>query len=274
MNETSSEIKSHEVEEILRLLACSDLRNNLAKALRNGKKMTLSELGEHVGASSRACVHSLLELGKVHVTHQDEKRNYSLTNIGEIVMRKFEEINLAITTLSYNREFWLEHDLSDIPRHSLDKVGCLADSSIVSSTHTEIFKVFSTFYTLAENSKEIRGLTPFFFEDLATEFIRLVDKNIDIELILTPDVLDATLKTLDKKELENALKKNLKLFKSESQPKVAFTVADYFLSLGLFRPDGTFDWSCSLISYNPDALEWGQELFAYYVERAEPVTLS
>ncbi|MGB9213330.1 MAG: winged helix-turn-helix domain-containing protein, partial [Halobacteriota archaeon] len=273
VDEPNSEIKSQEVEEILRLLACSDLRNNLAKALRNGKKMTLSELGEHVGASSPACVHALRELGKVHVTHQDEKRNYSLTNIGEIVTRKFEELNAAITTLSQNKEFWLDHDLSDIPKHLLDKIGSLADSTVLTSTPTDLFKSFSTLYTLLQNSKEIRAISPIFVEDMTAQFVKLVDKNIDIELIFTPDVLDATLRSADRKGLEKALESNLKLFKTENQPNFACTVTDYFLILGFFRPDGSFDWSTALLSYSPEALEWGQELFAYYVEKTEPIIL-
>ena len=274
MNETNSKIKSEEVEQILRLLSCSDLRGNLAKALRNGKKMTLSELSEHVGASSPACVHALRELTKEHVTRQDEKRNYLLTNIGEIVTRKFKEINATITALSEHRQFWLDHDLSDIPEPLLDKIGYLADSHILSSTATDLFSVFNAFFTLLENSKEIRGISPIFIGDMTTLFIKLVDKKIDpIELIFTPDVLDATLKTAPKKELENALKKNLKLLKIEKQPNFADTVTDYFFFIGFFKPDGQFDWSSGLLSYSPEALAWGQELYAYYVEKAEPVIL-
>ena len=274
MNETNSKIKSEEVEQILRLLSCSDLRGNLAKALRNGKKMTLSELSEHVGASSPACVHALRELTKEHVTRQDEKRNYLLTNIGEIVTRKFKEINATITALSEHRQFWLDHDLSDIPEPLLDKIGYLADSHILSSTATDLFSVFNAFFTLLENSKEIRGISPIFIGDMTTLFIKLVDKKIDpIELIFTPDVLDATLKTAPKKELENALKKNLKLLKIEKQPNFAATVTDYFFFIGFFKPDGQFDWSSGLLSYSPEALAWGQELYAYYVEKAEPVIL-
>lgn len=274
MNETNSKIENVEVEQILRLLSCSDLRNNLAQALRNGKKMTLSELSERVGASSPACVHALRELTKEHVTRQDEKRNYLLTNIGEIVTRKFKEINATITALSEHRQFWLDHDLSDIPEPLLDKIGYLADSHILSSTATDLFSVFNAFFTLLENSKEIRGISPIFIGDMTTLFIKLVDKKIDpIELIFTPDVLDATLKTAPKKELENALKKNLKLLKIEKQPNFAATVTDYFFFIGFFKPDGQFDWSSGLLSYSPEALAWGQELYAYYVEKAEPVIL-
>ena len=273
MNETNSKKKNTEVEQILRLLSCSDLRNNLAQALRNGKKMTLSELSEHVGASSPACVHALRELTKEHVTRQDEKRNYLLTNIGEIVTRKFAEVNATITALSEHREFWLDHDLSDIPEHLLDKIGYLADSTIVSSTATDLFNVFNSFFMLLENSKEIRGISPIFIGDMTTLFNRLYEKNIDIELVFTPDVLNATLKIADKKDLGNALKKNLKIFEIEKQPNFAATVTDYFFFIGFFKPDGQFDWSNSLLSYSPDALTWGQELYAYYVEKAEPVIL-
>jgi predicted transcriptional regulator len=273
VNETNSKKKSLEVEEILRLLACSDLRSSLAKALRDGKKMTLTELSDHVGASSPAAVHALGALGKEHVTRQDEKRNYLLTNIGEIVTRKFEEINVAITALSQNMDFWLNHDLSDIPKHLLDKIECLADSSVLSSTPTDVFKTFNTLYTLLGDAKEVRSISPIFVEDLTMQFVKLVNKNIDIELIFTPDVLDATLKKADRKELEKALKKNLKLFQLEPKLNFALTVSDYFLTLAFFRPDGIFDWSTTLLSYSPDALKWGRELFAYCVEKAEPVFL-
>jgi predicted transcriptional regulator len=273
MDEADPKTKSQEVEEVLRLLACSDLRNNLAKALGDGKKMTLSELSEHVGASSPACVHALRELGKEHVIHQDEKRNYSLTNIGEIVTRKFQELNAAIVTLLQNREFWLDHDLSDIPKHLLDKIGSLADSTVLTSSPTDLFKSFTTLYTLLQNSKEIHGVSPIFTPDMTTQFVKLVEKDIDIKLIFTPEVLDATLQSADRKELENALKGKLKLFKIESQPNFACTVTDYFFILGFFRPDGSFDWSNALLSYTPDALEWGKELFAYYVEKTERVIL-
>jgi predicted transcriptional regulator len=273
VNETNSNIKSQEIQEILRLLACSDLRNNLARALRNGKKMTLSELSELVGVSSPAALHALRELGKEYMIQQDERRNYSLTNIGEIVARQFQEVNLSVAALSQNRDFWLSHDLSDIPKHLLDKIAKLADSTVLSSTPTDLFKVFSTFYTLLENSNEIYGISPIFVEEMVTFFIKMVDKKINIALVFTPDVLDATLRTADHQDLKKALKTNLKIFKMESHSNFALTVTDYFALLGFFRPDGSYDWSNALLSYSADAIEWGRELFAYYVEKSEPFIL-
>jgi predicted transcriptional regulator len=273
MNETEKKEDEQAVHKILQLLACSNLRKNLAEALRDGKSFTLSQLSEQAGASSPAAVHALRELAKEHLTHQDEHRNYVLTNIGEIVMRKLEETNLVIKVLSKNRQFWLEHDLSGIPTSLLDRIGCLKDSEIIFSTPTDLFKIVSTFYILLENAKEIRGVSPIYNEELTTNFIKLVNKGVDVELVVTPEVLDAVLKSADRSELKEALQGNLTFFKIERQPSLAFTVTDYFMELGFFRPDGTYDWSNELLSYSEDSLSWGRKLYQYYVEQAEVVVI-
>jgi predicted transcriptional regulator len=273
MGDTEMKVDKQAVHEIIRILACSDLRKNLAEALRDGKKLTLSELGEQVGASSPAAVHALRELAKEHLIHQDEKRNYSLTNIGEIVVRKLEEINVTIDALSKNRQFWLEHDLSDFPSNLLDQVGALADGTVVSSTPTDLFKVFSTFFILLENAKKICGVSPIFIDELTSQFVKLVARDVPVELVVTPDVMDAIFRTADREELEKALKVKLKLYTIEPRPTAAFTVTDYFLQLGFFRQDGTYDWSNDLLSYSPEAIKWGRKVFAFYVEKAEPFTL-
>ena len=273
MNAAETKEEEQAVHKILQLLACSNLRKNLAEALRDGKSLTLSQLSEQAGASSPAAVHALRELAKENLTHQDEHRNYVLTNIGEIVMRKVEETNLVISVLSKNRPFWLEHDLSGIPISLLDKIGCLKDSEVIFSTPTDLFKIVSTFYMLLENAKEIRGVSPIYNAELFTNFVKYVAKGVSIKLVVTPDVLDAVLKDADRSELKEALEGDLELFTVERQPSIAFTLTDYFMELGFFRPDGTYDWSNELLSYSEDALSWGRKLFQYYVEQAEVVVL-
>ena len=273
MNDPETKEEKKGAHKILQVLACSDLRKSLAETLRGGQSLTLSQLSERVGASSPAAVHALRELAKEQLTYQDEKRNYALTNIGEIVMRKLEEINVGINTLSKHRKFWLEHDLSGIPFNLLDKIGCLEDSEVITSTPTDLFKIISTYNLLLQNAKQVRGVTPFFTEDMPTSFIELVAKGGDIELIVTPEVLDAVLKHVDRSELKKALQTNLKFFAIDPAPSLAFTVTDYFMDIGFFRHDGTYDWSKDLFSYSESSLSWGRKLYQYYVEQAELVVL-
>ena len=138
---------------------------------------------------------------------------------------------------------------------------------------TDLFKVFSTFFILLENAKKICGVSPIFIDELTSQFVKLVAKDVPVELVVTPEVLDAIFRTADREELEKALKGKLKLFTIEPRPTAAFTVTDYFLQLGFFRQDGAYDWSNDLLSYSPEAIQWGRDVFAFYVEKAEPFIL-
>jgi predicted transcriptional regulator len=257
---------------ILRLVACSELRKELVLSLRSGTA-TLADLRQETGASSTAAIHALRELEKVHLTYQDSKRNYLLTNIGHIVASQLEDFSHTLQVLSEHHRFWLEHDLRDIPETFLEKLGSLQESYLVTSTPTEVMKVFSTFVTLLENSRVIKGLSAMFFPELITTFAGLVPQGIDIDLIVTREVLDKMLELSDIDELKTALEGNFTLLVAKQNPKIAFTVTDYFLSVGLFRWDGTYDDANDLLSYNKDALNWGQKLYDYYASLSEPVYL-
>ena len=55
--------------------------------------------------------------------------------------------------------------------------------------------------------------------------------------------------------------------------KIAFTVTDKYLSLGLFLEQGDYDNSKDLISDDYDAVTWGNQLFKYHKNQAKPFTL-
>jgi len=260
------------VEDLLRLLICSDLRRQLVLSLGNGKA-TVADLRAQVGVSSAAAIHALRELEKQNVTYQDDKRQYLLTNIGQIMAAKIGSFTDTVGILDQHRKFWLEHDLTGIPQTSLRRLGCLKGSHLITSSPTEVYKVFSTFTTLLGNANEIRGVSPIFFPDLIDVFVGLVAKGKKPELVVTREVLDKMLELTDRNELQKALEATLKLFVIEYNPKIAFTVTDYVLTMGLFRWDGTYDDTSDLLCYTSDGLRWGEKLFAHYVAECEAVVL-
>jgi predicted transcriptional regulator len=260
--------------EIIRLLVCSDLRRNLVLTLHNGAA-SLSDLRQHVGVSSTAAIHALRELERDHVTSQDGRRHYALTNIGKILALKLERLTKAANVLTEHNAFWLEHDLSGIPATHLADVGCLEESYILTSTSTDLFKVYSTFTTLVENAKEIKGISSILIPDMINVFSTLGPKAQPVELIVTSDVFDKMRELVDRQELRRALEEgNLRLFSLKENPKIGLTVTDYFLSLGLFRGDGMYDYSHDLLSYSAQAIEWGTRLFDHYAAASEEVSAS
>jgi predicted transcriptional regulator len=258
--------------ELLRLLICSDLRKKILLALKNGRT-SLAEVREATGASSTAAIHALRELEKEHLTFQDGKRNYLLTSTGKIVALHIESFVQTVNVITQLAKFWLEHDLSGIPDDSLKNIGCLHESQILTSTATNVFNAFSTFIALLDDAKVIRGVAPVFTPDLVDIYAGLAAKSIPIELVVTPEVLENVLELAERSPRKNQLKANLKLYVIEQNPKTAFTVTDYFLMVGLFRFDGSYDNSDQLLSYGNDGIRWGRELFDHYVRGSKEFDL-
>jgi len=269
MYEMSGGIRTNETvlapqADVARLLICSDLRKNLILSLKNGAT-TLAELREATGATSTAAIHALRELEKERLTFQDSKRNYLLTSPGKIVALHVESFVQTVNVITQFGKFWLEHDLSGIPEDFLKDIGCLQESQVLTSVPTDVFNAFSTFITLLEDAKVIRGVAPVSTPGLLDIYAELAAKGIPIELVVTHDVLENVGELANRSQPKNPLKKNLKLFVIEQNPKTAFTVTDYFLMIGLFRSDGSYDYSDQLLSYSTEGTRWGRELFDHYV---------
>ncbi|MCX9010963.1 MAG: winged helix-turn-helix domain-containing protein [Candidatus Methanoperedens sp.] len=259
-------------QDIHRLAVCSDLRRNLLIVLNEGKK-SLGDLRDGLQVSSTTVLHALRELEKNSLTFQDKDKNYSLTNIGRIVALKMLDFNDAAETLRNHERFWLEHDLSGIPQNLMERIGCLKDSILVENTPTDIFKVHSNFINLLKNAKEIKGVSPFFIPEFSLLFEELIlKKNIDIQLLLTKEVQEK----IDKEVLKKIfLKENSKfeLYILKEDVKIAFTVTDYFLSIGFFRYDGIYDYNNDIISYSKEANAWGRDLFEHYAKLSQRIIL-
>ena len=254
---------------IQRLAVCSDLRRNILISLYADQK-SLGHLRDELKISSTTAIHALKELEKYNLTFQDKNKNYLLTNIGRIIAVKLLDFNDAAEVLEKHKEFWLGHDMSGIPEYLIEKIGWLIDSELIKDTEIDIFNVHSNFIHLLKNAKEIRGVSSIYVPEFTSLFQELVSKKIDVQLILSNEVLEkideATLNQLITKS-----KPNFNLFIMNKNLKAAITVTDYFLSIGLFRMDGTYDYSNDLVSYSKEAIAWGNEFFNYHIKLSEGV---
>jgi predicted transcriptional regulator len=271
-NNKAEEVTQKNVREVLHLAICSDLRRDILIFLLEGGK-SLGELREKLSVSSTTAIHALRELEKRRLTYQDDVRDYRLTNTGNIITRKIIDLRNAAEILAKYEKFWDERDLSGIPDYLLNKIECLNDATLLTSTSTDILKIYTNFIALVTNSKEIRGISPVFISEFTQLFAELVSQGAKVELIVTGEVLRKILETADLNSLKESIHGNLQLRVLEHNPKVAFSSGEGFISLGLFHVDGTYDFSDDLISYSKEAIAWGRELFEYYLELSEPVVL-
>ena len=260
------------IQNTLRLVTCSELRRGVLISLKAGKK-PLSELRDDLEVSSTTAIHALRELERENLLFQDKDKDYALTKIGEVIALKLTDLMDAIDVLKKHEDFWLTHDLSGIPPHLLEKIGCLKDSIIIEAPATDVLKIFTNFIDILKNSKEISGVTSMFIPEFGSLLKELtLEKNVDVELILTEEILEG----MDKETLKRIFAgkgSKLKLYRMKEKLKVAFTVTDYLISFGLFNIDGTYDWNKDLISYDKEAIEWGRGLFEWHCKQAERVLM-
>jgi predicted transcriptional regulator len=112
----------------------------------------------------------------------------------------------------------------------------------------------------------IRGISPIFHPDFVSLFKQLLSQGDSVELIVTGAVLKKTLASADFELMKKYVEEHrLKIFLRENL-KVALTVTENIFSLGLFILDGEYDDKMDMVSFNHEAINWGEELFQDYLK--------
>ncbi len=232
------------------------------------KEKRLSALREELGSSGSTILHAIKDLESDKLTWKSDK-NYKLTSLGLMHALLLDEAFSAAKVLEEFNDFWLLHDVSAIPRHLLQRIGVLRDSSIIQNNSVELDRVHSTFQQILLSSKKVRGVSPIFHSDYIGVFQRLLGEGAIVELILTQDVLRRTLSLADPEQIiDYMVDDKLRVFLADKL-KVALTVTENSFSMGLFTIDGKYDYSRDLVSNNPKAIEWGEMLFQHYFKDAK-----
>jgi predicted transcriptional regulator len=241
------------------LTPSSNLRTNALAHLVGGKK-TLDDLRSDLNTSSTTISHELRELEEESLISEDAERHYFLTTIGKIVARKLIDFNDTAETLHTFESFWLEHDVSGIPNHLLERIGCLRGTTLVNEGAAETLKTFKTFTGFLESAMMIRLITTFIIKMDWSPGESLFIEGPDIQNIVTSDALDAMLETTGCERIAEALHNGLTLYVTKKNPKRALTVTDRHMVLGLYHLVGYFDVSRMLVSDRAEGIEWGHTM--------------
>ncbi|MEN4006603.1 MAG: DUF1724 domain-containing protein, partial [Methanobacteriaceae archaeon] len=201
-----------------------------------------------------------------------EGENYLLSQTGKILTLKLIDVIKTIATVNRYEKLWLDHEIGGIPEDLLKNIGDLSDSTLVESASIDLAKTHATFMQLLSKAKEIRAISSIFHLDYPELFKKSVIKGINIQLIVTNEVLKTMMKEVSQEIQEDLLsRENFTLWVTEEDVKVAFTVTDSYISLGLFGIDGMYKYDRDLISRDENAIRWGAKLFEHYLEKSKRV---
>lgn len=272
---TEDGIKFYElVKDDLKFHGISSVRMKIMLGLNDGAKKT-KDLRELTGIQSSTIIHGINELEKQNLVSR-EVDYYYLSETGEIIILKLINMIKTLFVLKNFQKLWLNHDMSAIPHDLLMDIGDLSYANLIESEHTDVLKPHSNFLEVLFQSKEIKGVSPIFHGEYTNIFKGLTYNNIKVELILTEDILNTMLESVgeDIESLKEMISTgNLTLWKLRKDIKIAFTVTDKFLSLGLFTKRGVYDPTKDLVSDHHEAIAWGNKLFEHYRQQADKFEL-
>jgi predicted transcriptional regulator len=237
----------------------SELKQKIIINLLEGEKK-ISELKSGIDGKETSILHVLKEFEKLNLTTKTSG-TYSLTSLGIIEAQIFQDVVSTAKVIEKFKEFWLNHNVQPIPPQLISRLGALKESVMVHSEKTQLGQVYVNFMQILLTSKKVAGISPIFHPDYVPIIENLLDQGNNVDLILTTEVLNKTLSTAHLDELKkNFANGTLKIFLNEDL-RLALTVTDKNFSLGLFTLDGDYDDNTDLISTNPEAIKWGEELF-------------
>ncbi len=260
--------------EEFREILVSSVKMKILMSLLEGTK-TSRQLMEEIGISLSSILHTARELEDKKWI-EEGKEGFVLTPAGKIIGQKVLDITNSFYITGKHKEFWLTHDIDGIPKQFIARIGEIRDSEIVRSSSSNLLQVLALYVNHVSKAKDVMGISPVYVEEFSNLVKKLLKKGAKIKLIISKNIADKVFETY-KREADEELRKkveerNLEIWLID-EVKIAMTVTESFVSIGLFNLDGTYDFSQDLIGYEEEAIKWGGELFEYYKSRAKEVSI-
>ena len=251
------------VEDELKYLTNSEIRLKVLVDLLGGplkiRDINRSSLLSYSSVSSN--VHKLCKEGYVEKIHN----SFRLTNLGFIYITILMDFHDVVTTISDFSDFWLDHDISSLSLDDLMKLSSLEGSELIKCNYTDIYKTHKEFKRIFKDSKHLKVIFPYMHPEYPKLIRRLILKGIKVELIVSQSILNSFVKDIGKDVVKKGLiEGNFSLKYLDEDIKIALAISNKFVSVGLFKTDGTYDQNRLLLSDRKKAIIWGLNIYKSY----------
>lgn len=251
------------VEDELKFLTNSEIRLKVLVDLLGGplkvRDINRNSLLSYSSVSSN--VHKLCNEGYVEKIHN----SFQLTNLGLIYITILMDFHDVVTTISEFSDFWLDHDISSLSLDDLKKLSSLEGSDLIKSNYTDIYKTHKEFKRTFKDSKYLKVIFPYSHPEYPKLIRRLILKGVKVDLIVSKAILDSFVKDIGNDVVKKGIAQgNFSLKYLEEDIKIALAISNKFVTVGLFKTDGTYDQNRLLLSDRKKAIAWALNIFKSY----------
>lgn len=257
--------------QLLELIFLSEKRKNLILFLKDGPK-SISEIKESLNVGLVAILPQLKKLRESSLVLKAGDV-YNLSPLGIAVAGKMQPMIDVLNVFGSKYEYWANHAVESIPDPLRKRIGELANCTFSEPPdRTRLFEPHREFVENLMKSKKINGIASIFHPLYPSLFLTFAKEGAEISILVTRPVYERT-KTEYGTELGEFLKlENASFYVCDGRIELSHVVTDRFLSLTLPFSDGTFDHKEDVLCFDPVALQWGEDLFAYYRNISHRIT--
>jgi len=251
------------------VLFMSEKRKQVLLLLQNGAKEMEAVL-RSLDTTRQALLPQMKVLEEHHLVDHYED-TYELTTIGKLVVEEMAPLINTVDIFDVDINYLGTHNIDFIPPHLLKRLRELKNCEIVNPSVTELYSLHKSFHE-QKNTESVYKVTNFLYPDYRTIFNELIGSNVTTNYIVSQHLLEK-IKTEHYEDFNYFIKTGLfKLYVYNNELNfLFFTFDDFHIVINLLRKDGDFDSKFILCS-TQDSLEWGKDLFDYYLKDSIPIT--
>ncbi|KXS42921.1 MAG: hypothetical protein AWU59_1389 [Methanolobus sp. T82-4] len=200
--------------------------------------------------------------------HGDE---YELTVIGEMIVDKISPLLNTVNLFDTDIDYWGSHDIDFIPPHLLERVYELGQGRVIKPSIADFYEVNTKIVETTMKSKSMRIISSFIHPDSFNKIEGFVASGVEITIIITRELYEKLrVEHYDEFKLLLENEKIRILLYPDKIGFIAFTQNAYCNFFRLLLKEGLYD-NMLLFFCNPEALEWGNEFFEFYLKDSTPI---
>ncbi len=256
---------------LLESIFLSEKRKDLLLFLKEGPK-SISEIKESLNVGLVAILPQMKKLRENSLILKTGDI-YSLSPLGIAIAGRMKPMVDVLNLFGSNYEFWTNHAVEAIPDPLRKRIGELVNCTFSEPPdRTRLFEPHREFVENLIISKKISGIASIFHPLYPSLFLNFAKNGVDVSLLVTRPIYER-LKEDYRAEMSEFLKfENASFYVYDKKIELAYAVTDIFLSLTLPFSDGTYDHKEDVLCFDPVAIQWGEDLFAYYRNISDKIT--
>ncbi len=257
--------------QLLELIFLSGKRKDLLLFLKEGPK-TIAEIQTHLDVGAVGILPQLKKLREYSLVIK-EGNVYSLSSLGIAITCRMQSMVDLLNVFEKRYDYWANHSVDCIPIPLRRRIGELSNFTF-SETHdgTHLFEPHREFVENIRKSKKVSGIASIFHPFYPSLFLNFAKMGMNVSILVTLPVYQRVKEDFATEISEFIKIENASFYVCSRKIEFSYVVTDKFLSLTLPFPDGRFDYREDTMCFDSAAIQWGEDLFAYYRDRSEKIT--